>query len=303
MKCSKCNNDMTIRYDLQTGQQTATCGYCNSSINILSPNVKKQSSTLSIVAFIFSFLCCLSFVGLILGIIDLIRNDKRQNHGLSIAAIIISVLWILLFGLFSLIETEDPSPTDTQVAGSELIIQESEVSESELIIESEVFSESEFIETESSSIDIPEVETQVIETEKPSTENTSSETNETATSDREEFISQCQPADYKTLARYSVEHIGDKVILTVKISQVVQGGWFDSSEYYRVYTDNDGYGWYLDDEYFMYDMRVDDDTRLLEDDIIIIYGEFAGLEKVTRAFSGTEEYIPAINAYYIDIIE
>ena len=53
----------------------------------------------------------------------------------------------------------------------------------------------------------------------------------------------------------------------------------------------------------MYDCRIDDSTRLLEDDILTIYGEFAGLQTVTRALTGTKEDVPAIKAYYIDIIE
>lgn len=121
---------------------------------------------------------------------------------------------------------------------------------------------------------------------------------------REDFIASCEPADYKTLARYPDENIGKRITLTVKVSQIMQGGLFDSNEYYRVYTDDDsGYGFYSDHEYFMYDCRVDDTTKLLEDDILTIYGEFAGLQTVTRALTGTKEDVPAIKAYYIDIIE
>lgn len=120
---------------------------------------------------------------------------------------------------------------------------------------------------------------------------------------KEDFIASCEPIEYKTLARYPDDNIGKRIVLTVKVSQIMQGGLFDSSEYYRVYTDESGYGFYSDNEYFMYDCRIDDDTRLLEDDILTIYGEFAGLQTVTRALTGTKEDIPAIKAYYIDILE
>ncbi len=120
---------------------------------------------------------------------------------------------------------------------------------------------------------------------------------------KEDFIASCEPADYKTLARYPDDNIGKRIVLTVKVSQIMQGGLFDSNEYYRVYTDESGYGFYSDNEYFMYDCRIDDSTRLLEDDILTIYGEFAGLQTVTRALTGTKEDVPAIKAYYIDIIE
>ncbi|MBQ9983407.1 MAG: Ltp family lipoprotein [Lachnospiraceae bacterium] len=65
---------------------------------------KRGQSALGIAAFIVSLLgCgCLSLVGLILAIIDLAKNDQSKKHGLSIAAIVICVLWglfILVFGL------------------------------------------------------------------------------------------------------------------------------------------------------------------------------------------------------------
>ncbi|MBQ6787564.1 MAG: hypothetical protein IJO85_07575 [Lachnospiraceae bacterium] len=123
------------------------------------------------------------------------------------------------------------------------------------------------------------------------------------TETKEEFIASCQPADYKTLARYPDENIGQRIVLTVKVSQILQGGLFDSNEYYHIYTDNSGYGYYFDDEYFMYDSRIDDDTKILKDDILTIYCEFAGVQSVERAFTGTKEDIPAVKAYYIDIIE
>ena len=126
-------------------------------------------------------------------------------------------------------------------------------------------------------------------------------TNETQS--REDFIASCEEIPYKTLARYPDENTGKPITLTVKISQILQGGLFDDTVYYRVYTDNDGYGLYFDDEYVMYDSRLDDDTKLLVDDIITVYGEFAGTKSMVRALTGTTEEIPAFKAYYIDIFD
>ena len=58
----------------------------------------KPQSTLGIVAFVFSFLFAL--VGLILGIVDVVRHDEEHSHGLGIAAIIISIVSILIALLF-----------------------------------------------------------------------------------------------------------------------------------------------------------------------------------------------------------
>ena len=91
-------------------------------------------------------------------------------------------------------------------------------------------------------------------------------------------------------------------MITAKVQQVVQGAWLDNNEYYRVQTDNDGYDWYMDDEYFMYDYRVDDNTKILQDDILKIYAEFSGVETITRALTGTKDEVTSIKAYYIDLI-
>ena len=139
--------------------------------------------------------------------------------------------------------------------------------------------------------------------EQATSEETTEETaEETLAESKEEFISSCQEISYKDLLRNPEIYVGQRIKIVVKIQQVLQGGWLDDNEYYRVQTDNDGYELYLDDEYFMYDYRVDDNTKLLQDDILEIYAEFAGLETVKRALTGTSEEIPAIKAYYVTLI-
>lgn len=127
------------------------------------------------------------------------------------------------------------------------------------------------------------------------------EESETPTETKEEFIASCQVISYKTLARTPDDYIGQRIVLTVKINQVMQGGWFDDNEYYRVCT-NDEYDMWLGDEYFMYDSRIEDTTKILSDDIWKIYAEFIGTETVTRALSGTKEDVPAIKVYYADLV-
>ena len=82
----------------------------------------------------------------------------------------------------------------------------------------------------------------------------------------------------------------------------MQGGLFDDSQYYRVLTDNDGYEIYADDEYFMYDSRIGDDMKILKDDVLKIYAVFTGMEEVKRALTGTKEEVPAIKAYFVELI-
>lgn len=145
--------------------------------------------------------------------------------------------------------------------------------------------------------------------EKNSESNTASTSN-TATTENEDpqpiskenFIASCQEIPYKTLARNPDDHIGEHIVLTVKVSQIVQGGMFDDGQYYRVYT-NDEYDMWLGDEYFMYDSRKNDNTKILQDDILTVYAEFAGVETIERALTGAKEDVLSIKAVYIELID
>lgn len=161
---------------------------------------------------------------------------------------------------------------------------------------SEVPSES-FSEDITTSSDVAPSETPVDESAEESEVPTETQPEET----KEEFIASCQEISYKTLARNPDDYIGQRIVLTVKIAQIMQGGWFDDSQYYRVNT-NDEYDMWLGDEYFMYDSRVEDSTKILKDDVWTIYAEFIGTETVTRALSGTKEDVPAIKVYYADLV-
>lgn len=83
------------RTNVQTGNSnrktvTASSGITKSNY---SENDGKVTG-LSITAFVFSLLGCLSLVGLILGIIDLTKKDGRKK-GLSIAAVVIAALMLV----------------------------------------------------------------------------------------------------------------------------------------------------------------------------------------------------------------
>lgn len=146
------------------------------------------------------------------------------------------------------------------------------------------------------------VETTTMEETSTLAETTIEETTTAPTISEEDFKSSCQNISYKTILRNPDEYIGQNIVITAKIQQIMQGGFFDDGQYYRLQTDNDGYELYLDDEYFMYDGRISDTTKLLQDDIIVVYGEFVGIEKVKRVITKTTDEIPAVKAYYVDII-
>lgn len=258
----------------------------NSNTNIPLPQdvVPKKDNTsknskLSVLALVFSILGCTFFVGIILAIIDLTKKDGRKKT-LSIIALVIAGIWLL--SAFVGGDKKENETTTTTV--------ETEVEETDNIDK----------ETEEKVDDIIENLEQI--TEEPKEEISEAEiVEEKPTISKEDFIASCQEMPYKTLARNPEEYIGTPIVLTVKISQILQGGFFDDNQYYRVYT-NDEYDLWLGNEYFMYDSRVDDDMKLLQDDVIKVYGNFLGTETVTRALTDTEEEVPSFEALYIELI-
>lgn len=107
--------------------------------------------------------------------------------------------------------------------------------------------------------------------------------------------------DYKELFRYPDKYKGTKVMVKVRVAQIVSANFSGSRKAWRAYTDNSGYGFYADDEYYMLDKRGGDAVKILEDDIITVYGEFTGLEKITRALTGTTDELPRIEVKYADL--
>lgn len=249
--------------------------------------MRKKHSTLSIVAFVLSFLGYFSVIGLIVAIVDLVKKNVTKKHGFSIAAIVISIIVIFMISLSS--EDSTSSKTGNEKAATEV--------SREL--------ESNVVENESpSDLSAEEVtyNTEPVTGESLGKKETDTDVNEDIPHiSKEDFIASCQEIPYKTLARNPEDYIGQPIVLTVKITQILQGGWLDDGQYYRVYT-NDEYDIWMGDEYFMYDTRIDDDMKILQDDIIKVYAEFAGVETVTRALTNTNEEVPAFKAMYIELV-
>lgn len=124
-----------------------------------------------------------------------------------------------------------------------------------------------------------------IETQKLAEKITESETAEIS---EEAYKESCQIFDYKEYFRNDQKYMGEKIQVDIQISQVLKG---DCRGY-----DNSG------NEYYISDMRSEDDKfRLMEDDYITVYGEYAGVGGITRAIGDYDEDIFCINAKYIDL--
>ncbi len=111
----------------------------------------------------------------------------------------------------------------------------------------------------------------------------------------DDYKAECETVKYKDLCRYPDQYIGHKITIVGKVQQIMDAGWLSNDKAWRIQTDNDGYGYYLDDEYYA--------IKVLQDDIVIIYGEFTGMTEVTRALTNTTDEIPCINVAYTDIVE
>ena len=111
-KCAKCDQDLRIAPEQigidNNGQPIyKTYGYCDSCMMkyenpymyaVTEP--KRTHSKLSIIAFILTMISCTSFVGFVLAIIDLNKNDKTKKHILSWVSIVIFAIFFFLLIIY-----------------------------------------------------------------------------------------------------------------------------------------------------------------------------------------------------------
>lgn len=299
MKCPECGKDIS---DLASscphcgfpiGFESTTTNYSHSKqsnnpyqnaipVNTYQQPEKKdnqnKNSTLGILALIFSILGCTFIIGVVLSIIDLCKKDGKKKS-CSIAALCICGFWLIV-GIAGTSNTNNSKQASNAVQNTN----------------------STNLQKETENNEPPQEEaSNKTETEQNEKSDNSAKTSSPKIS-KEDFISTCEEISYKTLARNPEDYVGKRIVLTVKVSQIVQGGLFDDGEYYRVYT-NDEYNMWLGDEYFMSDYRDEKDMKILVDDILVVYAEFDGTRQVERAFTGTKEDVLSIKAIYIELIE
>ena len=126
---------------------------------------------------------------------------------------------------------------------------------------------------------------------------------------KEEYKKQCETYDYKTISHYPDEYKGKKAKFTGKVMQVINSS-SDKITYYRINVTKKEYQ-YIDYEswddtiyvtYFIFSHNKDLDARILEDDIVNVYGELDGLESY-ESVSGQTITIPAFDAEYIELAQ
>lgn len=134
-------------------------------------------------------------------------------------------------------------------------------------------------------------------------ENTQKNTNTQQTNEKSEvskadYQKQCKKYDYNELARNPNKYKGQKIKFTGEVIQV-QEGWFNSVTL-RVNVTKGEYGFWEDTIWVDYTYSDENESKILKDDIIDIYGEFKRQKTYTTVL-GSSMSIPQIDAKYISL--
>ena len=115
-----------------------------------------------------------------------------------------------------------------------------------------------------------------------------------------EYKDECAKYSYDKIARNPGSYKGKKAVFTGEVIQVQQQSLYGIMCYVlRVNVTKTSYS-YKDTIYVTY-YAGEDDARILEDDIIVMYGELEG-EKTYTTVLGSSVTIPSFSAEYIDIL-
>ena len=103
------------------------------------------------------------------------------------------------------------------------------------------------------------------------------------------YKAECQDFDYREYFRYEQEHLGEKIKLEMQVEQVIDGD-------FRGY---DAQG----NEYYIFDEREEESPfRVMEGDVLTVYGEYSGVVELTRALGDYESEVFSITARYADLM-
>lgn len=144
--------------------------------------------------------------------------------------------------------------------------------------------------------------TQTETTEKTTTTKATTTTTQVSTTDISEFKKSCVKLDYKAIERDPDLYKGKAVKFTGKVIQVSETDkWFsdDTLLTLRIDTKEDEYGFWDDTVYVEYTLPAGS-SRILEDDIVTVYGTCTGVTTYT-AILGNSITIPSVDAVEINL--
>ena len=239
---------------------------------------KKNYSVISIVSLIAGVIGMLTtclFVGIIPCIAGLVLSiisffEKGTKKILSVIGMVCSIIGIVLFIILMAIPSEDTDKTK----------------------------KSEENKTEVSATEIPK------ETQKPKEKATAkpkpTEKPKTKKQIKNEYISSCKEYNYKKVLRNPKKYIGKRIKVRIQISSVHDKSFLNPTKYYFGNSKSD-YGWY-GNQYAVYDKRISKKPKLLESDIIEVYGEIIEPEETTSLIVNSTELF-TIDMKYVKLIK
>ena len=116
-----------------------------------------------------------------------------------------------------------------------------------------------------------------------------------------DYKASCETIDYKEMSRYPDNYTDKDMTFRGKVSQVIEPSFLSKTTTYRIAVTEDEYGFWDDYIYLEYEIP-DGAPRVLEDDIITVWGKCTGTESYSSVLSG-KITIPSFEAKYISIEE
>lgn len=112
-----------------------------------------------------------------------------------------------------------------------------------------------------------------------------------------DFKKQCKKISYEKLAREPDAHNGEYIKIHGQVIQVLEE---DNSVTLRVATKDSGYGNYYDDVVLVYYEYGDQDKKILEDDMITLWGKYGGTYTYETTMGGNVT-VPMMYASYFSL--
>lgn len=113
---------------------------------------------------------------------------------------------------------------------------------------------------------------------------------ETAKNKKQSYMKQCKTYSYNKIQRKPDKYDGKKIKVSGTVIQVMEG-WLDTVSL-RI-EDSSGDVWYASYSYS------DNESKILENDKVTVYGESTGTETYTTVLGNTQT-IPSVDAEYIE---
>lgn len=123
---------------------------------------------------------------------------------------------------------------------------------------------------------------------------------EVVSESEDEYKASCAEYNYKDVLRNPDEYVGKRVKITAKVSSVHDKGLLNPVKYYFVYS-NDEYDMWLGDQYGVFEYREAEDPKILDDDVITVYGEISEPQETKSLIVNSQE-IFCIDMKYAELI-